>query len=180
MSDGNESAPGAGVERFAPAIERVREHGGHVAVHAGESGDAVRMRRSLGHLRPDRVDHGIRAVEDDALVADLAQRGTPLAVCLTSNVTLGVVSGLDDHPVRRLLAAGVVVTLNTDDPELFGTSLVDEYALAATHFGWTTDELGALARASIMASTAGPDRRNAVLHELDLYLAPEPSSAPVR
>src|SRR5207249_4180984 len=78
----------------------------------------------------ERIQHGVRAVEDPALVAELAARGIPLAICPTSNLRLGVVRSLDDHPLRDLWASGVRVSVNTDDPGFFGCDLVGEYAIA--------------------------------------------------
>ena len=152
--DGNESAPGAGCERFVPAINRAREAGLRIHVHTGESGGADHMWRNLDHLAPDRIDHGIAAIGDAALVERLVELQVPLAMCPTSNLTLGVVDSLAAHPIAVLRAAGVAVTVNTDDPLLFGTDLVNEYLLVAEAFGWTGADLVELAAASIRASSA--------------------------
>ncbi len=155
--DGNESAPGAGCERFAPAVGRIRDAGLRVHVHTGESGGPDRMRLSIEHLGPDRIDHGIRAVEDPDLLAELAEAGVPLAVCPTSNVRLGFVDDLSWHPLRTLREAGVTVTINTDDPLLLETDLVREYLICAQTFEWSSDDLRRLATASVRASSAPAD-----------------------
>lgn len=171
--DGNESAPGAGCERFAPAVARIREAGLRVHVHTGESGGPEHMRRSIEHLGPDRIDHGIRSINDPDLVAELAAAGTPLAVCPTSNVTLGVVDDIAWHPIRSLREAGVTVTINTDDPLLFETDLVSEYRLCAEAFGWTPDDMRQLAAASLRASSAPSELITDTLAAIETYPDPE-------
>ena len=171
--DGNESAPGAGCERFAPAIDRIRMAGLRVHVHTGESGGPDRMRLSIDHLEPDRIDHGIRSIDEPVLVAELAETGTPLAMCPTSNLTLGVVASLADHPIVPLRAAGVTVTVNTDDPLLLDTDLANEYVRCVEAFGWDTDDLRSLAAASVRASTAPDERQAELIAEIRAY--PDPT-----
>ena len=105
----------------------------------------------------DRIDHGVRAIEDPELVALLADQQIPLGVCPTSNLKLGVYPSIEAHPIDRLRRAGVVVSINTDDPVLLGASLQGEYALCSQAFGWSDEDLRALARNSIDASFAGAD-----------------------
>ncbi|MEM9891845.1 MAG: adenosine deaminase [Actinomycetota bacterium] len=176
--DGNEAAPGAGCERFAPAVGRIRRAGLRVHVHTGESGGPQHMRRSIDHLGPDRIDHGIRSVNDPDLVAELAASGTPLAVCPTSNVTLGVVDDIVWHPIRALREAGVMVTINTDDPLLFQTDLVAEYRLCADAFGWTPDDLRQLAADSVRASSAPAELIADSLAAIEDYPDPDPKPDP--
>src|SRR5438093_423494 len=99
-------------------------------MHAGEDAGPASVRGALDALGAERIQHGVRAVEDPALLAELAARGIPLAVCPTSNLRLGVVASLDAHPLRQLWEAGVRVSVNTDDPGFFGCELVGEYAVA--------------------------------------------------
>jgi adenosine deaminase len=99
----------------------------------------------------------VRAIEDPELVALLAERRIPLGVCPTSNLELGVYPSIDLHPIDRLRRAGVAVSLNTDDPVLLGASLEGEYALCRQAFGWSDEDLRALARNSIDASFANAD-----------------------
>jgi len=122
-------------------------------------------------LGAERIDHGIRCIRDPGLVADLARRGVPLDVCPTSNVVLGIVDDLVSHPIEALRLAGVPVSVNTDDPLLYGIELVGEYERTAAAFGWGRAELGQVARTSIESCFAGPDRRAALLVELDRFLA---------
>ncbi len=175
--DGDESAAGRTGERFAPLFERARAAGLHTCAHAGESSGPEGVRDAVELLHAERVDHGIRAVDDAMLVAELAARAIPLDICPTSNVRLGVVASLSAHPIERLRAAGVPVSVNTDDPLLFGTSVASEYARCAEAFGWGRAVLGALAKTSIESSFAPPERKRALGADLDRFLA-EPPQAP--
>ncbi len=169
--DGDEAAEGPTADRFAPAFERAAEAGLRRCAHAGESSGPEGVRDAIDRLHAERVDHGIRSIEDAALVEELAERRIPLDVCVTSNVSLGVAASLAAHPVELLRRAGVPVSLNTDDPLLFRTDVPNEYVRAATEFGWDRDTTGAIARTSIDACFAAPAHRAAMLAELDDYLA---------
>jgi aminodeoxyfutalosine deaminase len=122
---------GRSVEPYRTAFRIARDGGLGVVPHAGEAAGPDSIREVLT-LDPDRIRHGIRAVEDDALLAEIAGRGVVLDVCPTSNLRTGVVPSLAEHPLPRLRAAGVACTVNSDDPAMFGTDLEREYALAAT------------------------------------------------
>ena len=115
------------------------------------------MRDAIELLDADRIDHGVRAIEDAALVDQLASRRIPLGMCPSSNLVLKVYPGLDAHPLDRLRRAGVAVSINTDDPCLLGTTLAREYALCAAHFGWNSLVLRELAATSIDACFANDD-----------------------
>jgi adenosine deaminase len=104
-------------------------------------------------------------------VAELARRSIPLDICLTSNIVLGIVPGLESHPVDALRRRGVKVSLNTDDPVLYGIDLAAEYALCAQTFAWGRDDLIAVARTSIESCFAQEDRRRQLLGELDAFVA---------
>ena len=164
--DGNEAAAGRTGPRFAEAFRRAGAAGLRRTVHAGESSGPEGVRDAIELLGADRIDHGVRAIEDPALVALLAERRIPLGVCPTSNLKLGVYPSIDVHPIDRLRRAGVVVSLNTDDPVLLGASLEGEYALCSLAFGWSDEELRALARSSIDASFANADVKARLLEAL--------------
>jgi aminodeoxyfutalosine deaminase len=100
--------------------------------HAGEAAGALSVRGALETLEADRIRHGIRAVEDPGLVAELAGRGTVLDVCPLSNLRTGVVRSLEEHPLPQLVAAGVRCSISTDDPAMFDTDLTRDYDAAAT------------------------------------------------
>lgn len=152
--DGNEAAAGRTGPRFADAFRRAGAAGLARTVHAGESSGPEGVRDAIELLGADRIDHGVRAIDDPQLVALLVERQIPLGICPTSNLVLGVYPAIEDHPIDRLRRAGVVVSLNTDDPLLLGASLEGEYALCAEAFGWSDDDLRGLARNSIHASFA--------------------------
>jgi adenosine deaminase len=155
--DGNEAAVGRTGPRFAEAFRRAGAAGLRRTVHAGESSGPQGVRDAIELLGADRIDHGVRAIEDPELVALLVDRRIPLGVCPTSNLKLGVYAAIEAHPIDRLRRAGVVVSINTDDPVLLGASLDGEYALCSQAFGWSDEDLRALARNSIDASFASAD-----------------------
>ncbi len=134
-------------EPFARVFARAREAGLGSVPHAGEAEGPESIRAALDVLGADRIRHGIRAVEDAGLLADLAGRGVVLDVCPTSNLRTGVVPDLAAHPLPALLAAGIRCTVNTDDPAMFGTDLAAEHVLARS--------LGASPRASYHAGLHG-------------------------
>ena len=139
-------------EPFAPVYERARRLGLHTTVHAGEAAGPASVWGAIRALRPERIGHGTRAAEDPALVAHLAATRLPVEACPLSNVATGVVGSLDEHPIRRLRDAGVLVTANTDDPKMFGNSLAQEYALLHTRLGFSADELRGLLLDAVAAS----------------------------
>ncbi|WP_213957836.1 adenosine deaminase [Variovorax sp. dw_954] len=164
--DGNEAAAGRTGPRFAEAFRRAGAAGLRRAVHAGESSGPEGVRDAIELLGADRIDHGVRAIDDPALVELLAERRIPLGVCPTSNLVLGVYPSIEAHPVDRLRRAGVVVSLNTDDPVLLGASLVGEYALCSKTFGWSDEVLRTVARDSVSASFANEDVKTRLLADL--------------
>ena len=129
---------------FGDAAACARLAGLHLTVHAGETAGPESVWAAL-RLGAARIGHGIRAIEDPALVAHLREHRIPLEICITSNLVTGVVARLEDHPVRRLYDAGVPIVLNTDDPAMFSCTLTGEYQLAARAFGFTEAELRGIA-----------------------------------
>jgi adenosine deaminase len=128
-------------ELFERAFAVAREAGLPSVPHAGETEGPASIRGALRALDAVRIGHGVRCLEDADLVAELRERQIPLEVCPTSNVCLGVAPSFAEHPLPRLLDAGLYVTLNSDDPTMFGTTLTDEYLKAATAFGFGTGEV---------------------------------------
>ena len=141
-------------EPFADVFAEARRRGLHSAPHAGETAGPESIRGAMLALKAERIQHGIRAVEDASLVAELAERRIPLAICPTSNLRLGVVASLDKHPLRELWDAGVVVSVNTDDPGFFGCDLVGEYAIAGGLLDLDRAGYGRLALNSVESSFA--------------------------
>jgi adenosine deaminase len=167
--DGDESG-GSHSERFAPAFARAGAGGLRRCAHAGESSGPDGVRHALDILGVERIEHGIRCVEDPDLVAELARRSIPLGICPSSNVILGFVPDLPRHPIDELRRQGVPVSVNTDDPLLYGIDVAGEYVRCAETFGWGRHELGAVARTSITSCFADEDRRRQLLGELDAYV----------
>jgi adenosine deaminase/aminodeoxyfutalosine deaminase len=130
---------------FHAVYEFAREAGLHLTAHAGESAGPESVWQAL-ELGVERIGHGIRAVEDALLVEHLREERIPLEISITSNLVTGVTRSLEEHPVRRLFDAGVPITLNTDDPAMFGTTLSHEYEVAARHFGFSEAELREVSR----------------------------------
>jgi adenosine deaminase len=150
--DGNEAAAGRTGPRFADTFRRAGAAGFRRTAHAGESSGPEGIRDAIRLLGVDRIDHGVRAAEDPLLMDELRQRGLPLGITPTSNVGLGLYASYDDHPVDRLRRHGIPVSIGTDDPELLGTSLTEEYARMVETFGWDDAVLRDVARTSIEAS----------------------------
>jgi adenosine deaminase len=170
--DGNE-ANGAESHnsRFAPAFERARHAGLRRTAHAGESSGPEGVREAIELLGAERIDHGIRCLEDPQVTALVAARGIPLDICPTSNVVLGVVRDLANHPIKQLRASNIRCSLNTDDPLLYDIDLAGEYERVAEAFHYGTDELGEMARVGLESCFADEDRRFTLLKHLDDYLS---------
>jgi adenosine deaminase len=128
-------------EPFAPWFERARAEGLKSAPHAGETDGPASVRGALGALGADRIGHGVRAIEDPLVVAELIRRRIALEVSPTSNLRLGVYPSIERHPFRQLHDAGVIVTVNSDDPPLFNTTLTDEVQLLPEGFGFAPEQI---------------------------------------
>jgi adenosine deaminase len=152
-------------EPFAAVYERARSHGFRTTVHAGEAAGADSVWGALRELRVDRIGHGTRAVEDPSLVALLAELQVPVELCPISNLKTGVVDSLAAHPIRRFMEAGVLVSVNTDDPKMFGTSLAAEYAALAEELAFQPDEIRRLMESAIRSTWADPATRRRLLEE---------------
>jgi adenosine deaminase len=138
--------------KFAAVFARAREHGLLTVAHAGEEGPPAYIYEALDILAVRRIDHGVRSEEDSALVQRLARERIGLTVCPLSNVKLGVFDGIQHHNLKRLLEAGLCVTVNSDDPAYFGGYLLENYLAVQRGLGLTCAQLGTLARNSIEAS----------------------------
>jgi adenosine deaminase len=154
-------------ERFAEVFARAREMGLRAVAHAGEEGDSSMVTRTLDSLHVSRIDHGVRAVDDPAVMQHLAEQDVTLTVCPFSNVRLKVFASLDLLPLRTLLDAGVGVTLNSDDPAYFGGYLGDNFRAATSVLGLTADDLYQLSVYAIGGSFAETSRKLELMDELE-------------
>src|SRR5690606_19991932 len=165
------------IAEFAPAF-KIADRAALLSVpHGGELLGPSSARACLDDLGAHRLGHGIRAVEDPALLERIAAAGVTLEVCPASNVSLGVYRRPADVPLRALLDAGVRVALGADDPLLFGSRLFEQYEMARTVLGFGDDDLAALARGSVEGSAAPADVRKEILTGIDAWLAAAPGSA---
>jgi adenosine deaminase len=155
---------------FAEVFAAARDAGFAAVAHAGEEGPAAYIGEALDALRVGRIDHGVRAIDDAALAARLRDERVTLTMCPLSNLRLGVVGSLAEHPLKRLLDAGVAVTVNSDDPAYFGGYLVDNYLAATAALGLTRADIAALARNSITGSLLPAARQTELLAEIDAYV----------
>ncbi|PWI43652.1 adenosine deaminase [Streptomyces sp. ICBB 8177] len=156
---------------FDRAFAIAREGGLLAAPHGGELSGAHSVRDCLDDLHAGRIGHGVRAAEDPALLARLADAGVTCEVCPASNVALGVYDKPEDVPLRTLFAAGVPMALGADDPLLFGSRLAAQYQLARDAHGFTDEELAELARQSVRGSRAPEQVRRSLLAGIDDWLA---------
>ena len=154
------------VADYARAFDIAREAGLGITIHAGEVCGAFSVADAVELVRPDRVGHGVRAIEDMDLVKRLADLGTVLEVCPGSNIALNVFPDFQSHPLRKLRDAGVKVTINSDDPPFFHTSLEREYELASSAFGFSDNEINAMTRTAIEAAFVDEPTRAALLARL--------------
>lgn len=164
--------------QFADHFSRARAAGLHSLPHSGESTDAQSVWDALDLLGAERIGHGIRAIDDPRLVQRLAHERIPLEVCPTSNLATRVVERIEDHPIRALRDAGVVITVNSDDPPMFGTTLNREFALAATLLDLDTHGLADLARTALEVSYAPDDVRRRIAAEITDVLETWDSTTP--
>lgn len=157
-------------EKFARVFERARAEGFLAVAHAGEEGPPANVSDTLDILQVRRIDHGVRAVEDPALVQRLADSAVPLTLCPLSNVRLGVFSDMAEHPLKAMLAAGLKATVNSDDPAYFGGYINENFLATAAALDLTRDDVTTLIRNSFDASFL-PAPEIAALHQrLDAYV----------
>ena len=165
--------PEIGVPRpqFKPYFDQARAAGLHSVPHAGETTGPQTIWDALHDLGAERIGHGTSAVRDPRLLAHLAEHRIPLEVCPTSNIATRAVATLDEHPVKEMVAAGVVVTVNSDDPPMFGTDLNTEYAVAARLLDLDAAGVAALAKNAVDVSFLDAAGKARLAAEIDAYAA---------
>jgi len=148
-------------EPFAEVFAHARALGFRTSAHAGEAAGAASVWGAILALAVDRIGHGVRAVEDPNLLAHLAEHRIPLEVCPISNLRTGLVPRLEQHPIRQLVDSGVVVTVNTDDPKMFNTTMTDELFALRRHLGFSREEIRTLLIAAVNCTWLDKkDKRN--------------------
>lgn len=157
--------------KFAAVFHRAKAEGLRLVCHAGEEGPPEYVWDAIQVLEVDRIDHGVRSMEDLQLVEYLRKTQIPLTVCPLSNVRLHVVPSLSMHPLKRMLEAGLMVTCNSDDPAYFGGYVGDNFAKCDDALRLTTAEALTLARNSFNASFVDDEKKHAFIGELDAYVA---------
>jgi aminodeoxyfutalosine deaminase len=162
---------GVGRPQFKPYFDRAIAAGLHSVPHSGETTGPQSIWDALTELRAERSGHGTSATQDPRLLEHLAEHRIPLEVCPTSNIATRAVATLDEHPVKEMVAAGVLVTINSDDPPMFGTDLNTEYAVAARLLGLDETGLAALAKNAVEASFLDPAGKTRLAAEIDAYTA---------
>jgi adenosine deaminase/aminodeoxyfutalosine deaminase len=153
----------AGPELFREVYAHASQNGLRLTVHAGETVGPESIWSAIHELKPDRIGHGLRVIEDPDLVRYMAEKQLPIEICITSNVKTGCCRALDEHPVRQLFEAAVPVILNTDDPDMFHTDLGTEYRIARDVFHFNQSELRELAQNSFRACFLPDDRKAELL-----------------
>ncbi len=157
--------------KFAQVFARARAEGFIAVAHAGEEGPAAYVREALDALAVVRIDHGNASLDDDALVRRLVRDRTPLTVCPLSNLKLGVIDDMANHPLATMLEKGLLATVNSDDPAYFGGYVNENYRAVQAALGLTREQLTTLARNSFEASFLAPGRKAALIGKLDDYVA---------
>jgi adenosine deaminase/aminodeoxyfutalosine deaminase len=158
-------------ELFRELYGEARENGLRLTAHAGEARGPESLWSAI-NIGAERLGHALTAQQDQELIDTLAQKQIPLEICITSNVRTGCCARVQEHPMRRYFDEGLMVTLNSDDPAMFGSNLLDEYALAHKNFGCTPEHLRELAGNSIEASFLSPARKLELLRKVEQH--PEP------
>jgi len=163
--------PEIGVARpqFKQHFDAARRVGLHSVPHAGETTGPETVWDAIRILGAERIGHGTSAAQDPALLSYLGRVGIPLEVCPSSNVATHAVASLEEHPIRAFRDAGITITINSDDPSMFGTTLNREYEIAADLLALDADGVADLARASVRASFAEPETKGALLEQIETY-----------
>ena len=157
---------------FKESYAEAKAAGLRLTAHAGESGGPIEGPASIWaaiNIGAERIGHGLAAEFDPELMQILAERQIPIEINVTSNIRTGCCASFDEHPLRRYFDSGLMVTLNSDDPPMFGSNLLEEYILANTHYGFTLDQLRELSANAVEASFLPPTRKLAILAQIEQY-----------
>ena len=152
-------------ELFTEVYQTARERGLHTTIHAGEAAGADSVWAAINSLEVDRIGHGTRSIEDGKLMKHLADTQLPIEMCPLSNIATGVVDSIADHPIRQFVDQGVLVTVNSDDPAMFGNSLTGDYTALMTDLAFTPDEIRKLILNGIESSWLDSERKSSLRTE---------------
>lgn len=155
--------------KFQKVFSQARQEGFRITAHAGEEGPPSFIEQSLDLLHAERIDHGVRCLEDEKLTNRLVREKIPLTVCPLSNLKLKVVNNLQEHPFRRMLACGIMASINSDDPAYFGGYIADNFEACGTALSLTKAETILAARNSFMGSFLDANTKAAYLQKLESY-----------
>lgn len=156
---------------YRSAFSAARAAGLHSVPHGGEMSGPETIWEVIEGYGAERIGHGINCLSDPRLVAHLRETQLPLDVCPTSNLCTGQIGRIEDHPLPRMLEEGLYVTLNSDDPPMFATTLAEEYRVASRAFGFGKEELALLARNGVRASYLGEERKRELEAEIDALVS---------
>lgn len=157
-------------EKFANVFAEAQRRGYMTVAHAGEEGPPEYIWGALNELNVRRIDHGVRCLEDDKLVAELLKRNTPLTLCPLSNVKLRVFDTMKDHNIKKLMDKGLLVTINSDDPAYFGGYVNENYEAIQEAFDFTKEDIALLAKNSFQASFLTEDEKKKHIKNVDQFL----------
>ncbi len=164
------NAAGNPPSKFKHVFAQARAYGYHIVAHAGEQDGPQEIREALNLLHAERIDHGVRCWEDQSLVQELLHKQIGITICPLSNIALGIYKTLQEHPVMRMLKAGLVVSINSDDPAYFNGYIAENYQAVAQHLGATNQDLAQFARNSINTSFLDTSRKEKYLKQIDDYV----------
>lgn len=169
--DGNEELLGRTCSKFESVFDRAHEVGLGRTAHSGESSGPEGVWDAINYLKLDRIDHGVRGIEDPELVKLLADNQIPLNICPTSNIVTGVYSSIPELPIAPFIEAGVPVTINSDDPKSMNTSLSNEFLKVGEHLDWSVDDLSILTRNAIDAAFCEESKAKALHRQVDEFMS---------
>lgn len=157
--------------KFTHVFARAIELGFYTVAHAGEEGPCEYVREAIDLLHVSRIDHGNRALEDESLIKEIAVKKIPLTVCPLSNLRLKVIKNMIDHPLKKMLAYGLIVTINSDDPAYFGGYIGENFQAIATALSLTVDEIVTLSKNSFAASFLDEQRKSSYIDQIDRFVS---------
>ena len=162
--------------KFQRVFAKAREYGFFVTVHAGEEGPAEYIWQALTLLHADRIDHGINALQDEKLVEELVRRQIPLTLCPLSNLKLRLVKDLREYPIKNMIAAGLLASINSDDPAYFGGYVADNYQAVVDALNLSQQEIIQLAKNSFQSSFLSEDEKQKMCEKVDQYVTTQTSA----